>query len=1293
MTHALGARLLATRSHPDPDPEASLQALELLVGATRRLFMGGPDSLGDRARCVALVERVLSAGPLKQAPWVRYATLADWWLQNALGRSPTGLTWKIGEHLPHWLTEGMEAATRQAAGGLPLVRLRRPLQFREATTALAALLEHPASINLTPGPDIYREAREGAHSVLRAAEEGQPAPVGLDVLIKNTELWAGEKRGTHALQHGLKVWNTLKKHLDQLQGHCQRLVACWCLEPVPQPVLIGGWRELLADDFPERPALAAAWLADLGALDAEPAAEPEWQRPRRVLEALHDLDAELGPHLRMRLLTVGREAATTDPTAPRPVWMDEARDMQASLREQVSVLRERANALGERDALEALDVSLQQIEDFETAEAEDWIREASATLDSRQEGDETAVLIDAMATRIADLSAAGWADEDAGLRADVSGPATGEELARRAAAVESAWKRRQTELRSWVGRAEQELARRPIDELSRRARTTLATAREALKSKLAETARGMHEVQGTLDALVRADEERFGPKLTSLATRARKTRLPSTELTALEAAIRRVRLRTSHELPAESLLEQLDTLVSAFERGAGSSRPLLAVCTDRWQGGDRLVETVCWVDGGLERDPSDSELRVPDPKQSLRGGDLVVITESQGGRVRLDGPPPVGRFAAAVDRTRISPELLERLARRAKATVFVRDQGTYEGPYQVVEAELQPADERGFVARLDAETFEGLFGVLACRPAKVRLVADPPDLDELLDQDAAPGDPMGAARTELWLKNLLQQFDLSGVDGEALSKLMRGLEVATLPEALRTRRIAALRSLVETSRQLAGERAAAADAFLATEEGAREVQRAASRLAEGRLGDIEREVEARRGELAGELKQLDEQVARREEQLETVVEDVRRRRSELDADLVAMKADLSALEEMRQDGKTQLLAELFGARFGAGHVPPVAASVVRSGARTTSLSTVEVATLKPTVRPRLLDLATVADELVAAMAPMERYDVANLLAVLLTSRWTLLAGAPGVGKSTLARDFLTALGHGSDEGRMLDVVVRRDWHDDAALFGFWHPERRTWVPGSEGLLEHLVDASEASERGAGLLSSVLFEELNLASPEYYLSRLIAALEDRTPRLRLYGSENANGEPATGVPPVIPVGENVRLLGTMNVDETVERLSPRFLSRAHVLWLEPRVEAFFVPSSSSPAPTAPIDWDALVAESRSLPVTDEEPIKELAMWMHDHRVPGAPTRRTVLAIRKYLAVADRLMPPAVSRDFAVTQLVLPSVRGVGDVLGELADLFKRRNWNTAADRCGRLRERGRQLGHYYDFFHG
>ena len=59
----------------------------------------------------------------------------------------------------------------------------------------------------------------------------------------------------------------------------------------------------------------------------------------------------------------------------------------------------------------------------------------------------------------------------------------------------------------------------------------------------------------------------------------------------------------------------------------------------------------------------------------------------------------------------------------------------------------------------------------------------------------------------------------------------------------------------------------------------------------------------------------------------------------------------------------------------------------------------------------------------------------------------------------------------------------------------------------------------------------------------------------TPTVRLYDPElgplNAARYPhAFAVPPA------VRVLGTVNVDDTVERLSPRFLSRLSVIWIEP-----------------------------------------------------------------------------------------------------------------------------------------
>ena len=99
---------------------------------------------------------------------------------------------------------------------------------------------------------------------------------------------------------------------------------------------------------------------------------------------------------------------------------------------------------------------------------------------------------------------------------------------------------------------------------------------------------------------------------------------------------------------------------------------------------------------------------------------------------------------------------------------------------------------------------------------------------------------------------------------------------------------------------------------------------------------------------------------------------------------------------------------------------------------------------------------------------------------------------------------------------------------------------------------------------------------------------------------------------------------------------------------------------------------------------------------LTTFLHEQRVSGAPTPRSIHGIRAYLSVAQELLPIKVAEDYQVLQRILPGIRGVGEryrrVLEDLAGMCGRQSWRLSAQRCELIRARGEELGDFYDFFH-
>lgn len=1285
-------------------PDDSLaRAAEVLVGPVYRLAWVGADEASDRARARARLDGVLARMLVLGGEAERLARLADWFLQATFGDAPLGLAYQIDDHLPGWL--GLPArAALEAAGSRPALReLRRPVDFARARQQLRELLEHAVTLKKTPGPELYREARDDAFALLNAAEHAQtPPPRSLKLLQAAPEDWASESRSRDQLERGLKVWNSLVKHLRNLQAAATVVVSCWTDAPPPAPLLERDWERRLAADFPTGTELARALVHDLAVCGGEEPELPRGLSARWLLGQLEAVPAAADLHDRVALLGLVREATGAEPTARPPVWEREARAELDRLRAEVRALRSRAESRGIGDAVAFLDEGLGRLEALDSREAEDWIRTAAAELDEAAR-DEQAARLEAEAARLlTDLQESGCET------AELAAPAPGDEAATAAwhGRVRGAWDAHYDTLRAQVEATEARVGQIPPGEPRDRLAADLEEAWTALEQRsLGRVSRACAAVDAALAAIERQEDERFGPVLRDLAERARRAPLQPIESASVEQLLLRIRARAAADLPYADAVRALDGLLGALERQTPFHQPVLCLpCAARPGQRDDLLP-VCWVDAGVVVDPR----RVADAPSGLVGPHdrsaqrwrLVSILDSDGRDARL----LAGRFrpvlpVRSLDSVALEglPPALDRVS--GLAPLFVVADGEVQGPYRRGEQALVPADRRGFVVRMEAEQFWALFGRVEVRApdggVPWSLVVEPPDLDDLLEQGGGPVDRLDAAQAEVWLDGLLGSVE--GVDVAALAGLVERYAAEDLPEPVLRQRIGVLGRILETARLLERERRRAAEAFLATPEGRREIERAAVRALDTRREQIEREVETLRRERMAELQGVLFELESARTRLERVRGEEEPLRAALEGRLARLRADVAAAEELLGDSKARLLVELLGDRPGGAARSETAADEAPSagrpagGGRDGEPLRAPALTTRPV--PRLADVVT---ELSERLSGWPAQDVANLLLALMTGPWTLLAGPPGVGKSTVAREVLTGLGYGPASPTYLEVVVHREWQDDAALFGFWHPQQRAWVPGSEGLLDLVLRARDDAERGQGGLYPVLFEELNLASPEYYLSRLISAFEARTPQLRLYGDDLAPRNTAR-YPATVPLGSNVRILATVNVDETVERLSPRFLSRCSVLWVEPAFDEVLATSgvTSLPASRDPMDWRQLATLLEQAAAPGLGPLEAVARFLHDQRVPGAPSPRTIQAMRRYLGASRDVLPETLAQDYLVLQRLLPPFRAVGpryrEVLDELVRLLRRNHWYRSAARCEALRARGEELGDYYDFFH-
>lgn len=180
-------------------------------------------------------------------------------------------------------------------------------------------------------------------------------------------------------------------------------------------------------------------------------------------------------------------------------------------------------------------------------------------------------------------------------------------------------------------------------------------------------------------------------------------------------------------------------------------------------------------------------------------------------------------------------------------------------------------------------------------------------------------------------------------------------------------------------------------------------------------------------------------------------------------------------------------------------------------------------------------------------------DLINFHISVKTNLLTILSGISGTGKSKIVKAYAEAMGINND--RQFKIIpVRPFWQDDSDLLGYVDTMSNNYHPADSGLVDTLLQA----ESNPNDLYIILLDEMNLAKIEHYFSQFLSILEldpnDRKLRLynsslepRLYNSFRYKSE--------INLGNNIRFVGTMNIDESTFQMSNKLLDRANIITLD------------------------------------------------------------------------------------------------------------------------------------------
>lgn len=287
-------------------------------------------------------------------------------------------------------------------------------------------------------------------------------------------------------------------------------------------------------------------------------------------------------------------------------------------------------------------------------------------------------------------------------------------------------------------------------------------------------------------------------------------------------------------------------------------------------------------------------------------------------------------------------------------------------------------------------------------------------------------------------------------------------------------------------------------------------------------------------------------------------------------------------------------------------------------------------------------------------------------------RFCILSGLSGTGKTELLLTYahIVCVHMGLDPDRhVLREAVSPDWRDPTGLLGYFNALHAEPTFQATAALRLVLRA----HRNPHLPYFLILDEMNLARVERYFAPFLSAMESaKDPHIQLH----AHDEPVNEVPPAVAWPTNLRIGGTVNMDETTHPFSDKVLDRAFTMeFWDVDLDALFAGRAARTDADAPVE-QALLAVQAVL-----EPVRR-----HIGYRSASEVLDWVAACRSYepdVAVATLI-------DQALFSKVLPRVRGaqtpaLEDALRKLAGVCGDHQLPRCAAKVAAMTERLRATG--------
>lgn len=304
--------------------------------------------------------------------------------------------------------------------------------------------------------------------------------------------------------------------------------------------------------------------------------------------------------------------------------------------------------------------------------------------------------------------------------------------------------------------------------------------------------------------------------------------------------------------------------------------------------------------------------------------------------------------------------------------------------------------------------------------------------------------------------------------------------------------------------------------------------------------------------------------------------------------------------------------------------------------------------LAPTVPLRVPDAISLMGQMGYRLGPKQ---LANILLCLHVRPFVIFSGRSGTGKTSLSR-----LLSGLFQWPYYHVAVSPAWADPSDLLGYTSPMSQKRVAGA-------LDALLTESRPNALLC---LDEFNIAKVEHYFSDFISAMDAGDPAF--WGEpaslRSLNGTAAlAGGGDRLRMPDSLRVIATMNFDDSVQSITPRVLDRANLI-------EFDVTAADELLLDQALDWSQVTGWPRHqwpFPLPMDAPRPPVAatirrVWQAFNTSRGQFGHRVAQEIARYVdmgCVFDDVFGESLNErmdtlfDFQFVQRVLPKFHGTAD----------------------------------------